>query len=1454
MKILYIDNKNNIPFILLIIIFKNVLNDCERDSPILKDGLCQLIYCDDSQYNTNICMKNNQIINTQWLNNIIKISNDNFRYIDITSNTKGDMFIETSPISDGSERRFYAIKNNGRPYFINSENKEETPFFIMNEVSTDLKRHESNLISIVINNENNDEYLMSISAEGSVEIYDFVEKERKYVASSTFMGLTFTSLYNIPILVNSDNYYYILIPITCNTNDYYFGEGDYFYVKRYLLSSIEISDSNTYTSEATSIISTADNKILSCILTQSNILICILATYLYPDLTNMYYCYSIYGNDLIYLNVQNFYKLENSNYSSNFVKGIHLKEEIIAVYFYKTLEIGYGYLLIQELKDDYFLYAVNSYEINIDKVSFYTNIEYNDFIKINENKLCIASISSTQKVYLITITLFNDYKDIIIYYYSIELYKLYNFNINGDIKLHSYNNFITFCASVCNEESCDSHTIFSTLIIFSYPNCIDRKIDLIEYLSNNNTYINDFEINLANNFKIENNIFGYIFDKIKITNIFEKDYLKVIKTNGDTILSNNNNELASNEIIKLYNDGTDILKGEYKIEYVGIVTEPDFIQYIQYPEINDTTFQLNSEYSNKFTKSSYTGKTTYYIIDIVNDLTSDCLNECQLCFKDSQNCIYEIEEINSDNSSENIINDNETNIVTSIITDINTYNDYIDSDADSATEINTDLFTDNHIDSDVNSATQINTDIFTDNNIDSDVDINEDTDIYTDIDKSEKIFEKETTKIEQNCTIDNILNNVCNEKIINNDEIKDIYNKMEQDILNKNYSKNPIITGNAAFHITEYDNQTNNYNISSVDLGICEEIIKNIYEIPEEESLIIFKSDIKNEDLTATYVQYEIFDPCTLQKIDLDICKDIPVTINSTNNLDEKAIILYDSLQEYGYNLFNSDDIFYNDICSRYTSENGTDMTLNDRKKLLVEYSNIPLCQANCSFMFYNSSNNMTTCSCPIQTKNTSLEQSNIIFNKALLFNTFYLSISNSNFRVMKCYKLFFSLEGQIYNFGSYILIFNILIFIILMVFCFVSEIKKINYFIDIVIKAKFINNNIKNNIRDKEIENIIREKNKKLLTLSGKKTIKKNEKKPSSKNLAKKKERFHTSVSKLNDKHDKHDKKVNKLKHNKHNTKNNKKRNGNQPPKKLFKLSSKKIKINKNEQMSLSSTKQKFKINNTNIFSLYLDKKNKSKNNTKNNIFKTNSVKINANQLRTKKIIINDEKILNEYELNHLNYEKALIYDKRRFFQIYWSIVKHNNLILFAIMPINDFNLRTIKISLLIMSFSLYFTINCFFFSDDTMHKIYIDLGKYNFLNQFLQMIYSTIVSSTINLILKLISLSGKNILLIKRQPNVKCAIKSSKDIETCEKVKIIIFYILSLCFLIFFWYFIGCFCAVYINTQKILFYDSLITFGSSMIYPFLYSLLATIFRLMALRRKNKKYEWVYKIGLIIS
>ena len=110
----------------------------------------------------------------------------------------------------------------------------------------------------------------------------------------------------------------------------------------------------------------------------------------------------------------------------------------------------------------------------------------------------------------------------------------------------------------------------------------------------------------------------------------------------------------------------------------------------------------------------------------------------------------------------------------------------------------------------------------------------------------------------------------------------------------------------------------------------------------------------------------------------------------------------------------------------------------------------------------------------------------------------------------------------------------------------------------------------------------------------------------------------------------------------------------------------------------------------------------------------------------------------LNDEELNSLDYEDAIEIDKRSFMGLYWSLLKRRHLILFAFYPANDYNLMVIKISFFIISFSLYMTINGFFFSDESMHKVFEDNGDFNFLYQIPQILYSTIVSTIINMILK--------------------------------------------------------------------------------------------------------------------
>ena len=114
------------------------------------------------------------------------------------------------------------------------------------------------------------------------------------------------------------------------------------------------------------------------------------------------------------------------------------------------------------------------------------------------------------------------------------------------------------------------------------------------------------------------------------------------------------------------------------------------------------------------------------------------------------------------------------------------------------------------------------------------------------------------------------------------------------------------------------------------------------------------------------------------------------------------------------------------------------------------------------------------------------------------------------------------------------------------------------------------------------------------------------------------------------------------------------------------------------------------------------------------------------------------------------------------------------------------DYNSNIIKIILFLFSFALYFAINTLFFSDSVIHKIYEDNGKYNFDYQIPNILYSTIISSTIIFLIKFLALTEQNILLLKK---VKLYIEErSSQILEYITIKIIIFLILIYLLLILF------------------------------------------------------------------
>ena len=112
-------------------------------------------------------------------------------------------------------------------------------------------------------------------------------------------------------------------------------------------------------------------------------------------------------------------------------------------------------------------------------------------------------------------------------------------------------------------------------------------------------------------------------------------------------------------------------------------------------------------------------------------------------------------------------------------------------------------------------------------------------------------------------------------------------------------------------------------------MGNCETLLKKANNI--NSSLIIKKYE-QLVNAAQRNVQYEVYHPITKQKLNLSICEVDIISLYIPVELDEKLLVLYQDLQKSGYDLFNIDDPFYNDICSPYKSENGTDVLLSDRK------------------------------------------------------------------------------------------------------------------------------------------------------------------------------------------------------------------------------------------------------------------------------------------------------------------------------------------------------------------------------------------------------------------------------------------------------------------------------------------------------------------------------------------
>ena len=1506
------DNINTKIFLFLIIFLQFPLSksECNINQPILKNGNCELTYCSEEEYSSGVCTISNDIIKIQWINNIRVFKDyDRMRYNNFAVNSKGDLVLEISTQESNYKgmRYFYGLKKDGS-YLFKDENNESVPtkIIIVKNGNEQILRHESVTIFISLKNDDNDDkqYLLSIGSnkDSVVELYDLENGSVSYVNTFDFTGhQIFSTISTIMELKNGETNLkeYLYIFSGRDENDLINGGSNFRYLlQRYSFNKNIISLNDGY--EVSQVkMNGYCSRPLSCFQTDSNI---IGSFYLTGPKV---YMLRIYDMNLVEKKNYIIGRVPQMNASIGlFYYCVLLKNNILALLFYTSPNNTFPELSIKKVNNDYTV--TDKMQFSLDYGYEFNNVPlYNNFIKISNYRFLYLTTSiNREQIYFVLFDLYNNANNVKIRIFKSNIFSLYNYKIYKEIKTILYNEYLAFSASVCTDNICNitntKEDFFSIFLIFGYVNGVDSTIDISKCLSEN---IDNDDFSEDNNIilklqklgKIDNNIFGYEFsNQIKLITIPNELEFYNRLSSGQKILVNNGDILEfSHEIIQK----SGITKNDqiFFLEYQLIINNPSLqnlnkytikvVDYPTNPTVEEDYINENNKYYSRNIKAEF--KLCYETCLSCNYLgTSPSNQKCLTCLKEDYspkfngNCVpeghyldIELDEIKKCGEDAKIIIEKNTGKKICFKRDYNCPEDYP---------------------------------------------------FY--LEKSHVCIGNHSFEV--------LLNEIFHLNATNKNIL--IYDLITQKAI-QNYTMNEsmIIEGdnNYIYELTNTFNDNNNnsqYDLSTIDLGECENILKRENEIDQNIPLILLKLEKTGEVASNRNIQFEVYHPITKKKLDISVCDQIDFYIPV--NLDKKTLDLYLDLQNYGYDLFNPNDSFYQDVCAYYTTENGTDVLLSDRKKY-----------------FFNDTE-------------TSCQKG-------------YDVLRFSNVRILKCYKLVFSFEGENGNYGSILMISLIVIYIIFDSIFFFNGIYQLKILIGKIVfndkskNAKFIikskeniknknnNNNksykisvnqtqpsphltknikindnngliaferkveIKNEENDEEIFNYTFTKNK---NGSGSRTeliyVEKKEDELPKKILSNPKEIINkkstNKIFVINHKKDKEKMDIYNDNINDYLSRNfsenfsdnsEKKDNidaincgGSQEnnlnfrsinihvhKKKKSRRHTKKKKMHdssfyNNDLISSNRFSRISSLNNSinNFVSM-----NNSNYNTKNNNLKEESkIKVSLKK-RNSKFLSKEGKEKNkketengkekgedenrvvsyccikgnnfkDYELNELDYNEAVIHDNRGFLQYYWQLIRREHLVIFIFFVYDDFNIFSIKLTLFIFLLTLDFCLNVFFFFDESMNKIYLDYGKYNFLAQVPQILYSSLLSQTIDILLRYLCLTEKDMYQIKVYSEKKNKeYYKEKIIKTFTyiKFKFICYFILSFFMISFFWYLISAFCAVYKNTQIILLKDILYSFILNLLYPFGIYLIPAGLRIISLKDKKKRLKILYFFSNII-
>ena len=275
--------------------------------------------------------------------------------------------------------------------------------------------------------------------------------------------------------------------------------------------------------------------------------------------------------------------------------------------------------------------------------------------------------------------------------------------------------------------------------------------------------------------------------------------------------------------------------------------------------------------------------------------------------------------------------------------------------------------------------------------------------------------------------------------------LKDIkYLKTGVNIINKN-SNNIIISYEINTDINELKKLYSNFTFIEVNTELKDFLISQFNLDKENDKIYILIIDYPSNDLNCAINDYnykfflENGTELILSNIKEDFYTNIYVTIQDLDLANFNYSLYF---AEQGYDIYDKNSNFYNDICSKaYINE--SDITLRDRKRDIYP-NNITLCKDNCYYSDIIREEKKIICKCNLNENNSEINENDDFLNEKDDGNFFTYLLDNINYKIFKCGELLFNFENLKTNFAFYGILSILSIFLIINLILYICELSRI--------------------------------------------------------------------------------------------------------------------------------------------------------------------------------------------------------------------------------------------------------------------------------------------------------------------------------------------------------------------------------------------------------------------------